>query len=111
MLTAALLGVLTATVVEFHKLSPDAAYLLLPYLGWSTFAAVLTLDIWRRNPEVPLTTHTSSVAVMPDECSTLTWPRPTALIPEAYVNSWLLSPFVAHPLQAPWQTCMPMLIA
>jgi len=46
--------VLTATVVEFHKVSPDAAYLLLPYLGWSTFAAVLTLDIWKRNPEVPL---------------------------------------------------------
>ena len=48
-----LLGMLTATVVEFHKVSPDAAYLLLPYLGWSTFAAVLTLDIWKRNPEVP----------------------------------------------------------
>jgi benzodiazapine receptor len=47
-----LLGVLTATVVEFNKVSPQAAYLLLPYLGWSTFAAVLTLDIWKRNPEV-----------------------------------------------------------
>lgn len=57
MLTTALLGVLTATVVEFHKVSPDAAYLLLPYLGWSTFAAVLTVDIWRKNPEVPLTAH------------------------------------------------------
>lgn len=57
---AALLGVLTATVVEFHKVSPDAAYLLLPYLGWSTFAAVLTLDIWRRNPQV---NHTMSLAV------------------------------------------------
>ena len=53
---AALLGVLTATVFEFHKVSPDAAYLLLPYLGWSTFAAVLTLDIWRRNPQVTCTT-------------------------------------------------------
>ncbi len=47
-----LLGVLTATVVEFNKVSPQAAYLLLPYLGWSTFAAVLTLDIWKRNPKV-----------------------------------------------------------
>lgn len=46
-----LLGVLTATVVEFNKVSPQATYLLLPYLGWSTFAAVLTLDIWKRNPE------------------------------------------------------------
>lgn len=49
-----LLGVLTATVVEFNKVSPQAAHLLLPYLGWSTFAAVLTLDIWKRNPEVTL---------------------------------------------------------
>jgi hypothetical protein len=47
-----LLGVLTATVVEFNKVSPQAAYLLLPYLGWSTFAAGLTLDIWKRNPKV-----------------------------------------------------------
>ncbi|DBB09927.1 TPA: hypothetical protein ACH3X3_001533 [Trebouxia sp. C0006] len=46
-----LLGVLTATVVEFNKVSPQAAYLLLPYLGWSTFAAGLTLDIWKRNPK------------------------------------------------------------
>lgn len=57
---AALLGVLTATVFEFHKVSPDAAYLLLPYLGWSTFAAVLTLDIWRKNPKVCGTAYTTS---------------------------------------------------
>ena len=50
---AVLLGVLTATVVEFHKVSPEASYLLLPYLGWTTFAGVLTLDIWKRNPQVP----------------------------------------------------------
>ena len=49
---AALLGVLSATIVEFNKVSPDAAKLLLPYLGWTTFAAALTLDIWKRNPEV-----------------------------------------------------------
>lgn len=67
---AALLGVLTATIFEFHKVSPDAAYLLLPYLGWSTFAAVLTLDIWRRNPQVH---HTMSLAVAFTLPQLLTW--------------------------------------
>ena len=62
---AALLGVLTATIFEFHKVSPDAAYLLLPYLGWSTFAAVLTLDIWRRNPKVTCTSSVTFAFTLP----------------------------------------------
>ena len=49
---AALLGVLTATVVKFHKVDPAAAYIMMPYLGWTTFATVLTIDIYRRNPDV-----------------------------------------------------------
>ena len=49
---AALLGVLTATIVEFNKVSPDASYLMLPYLGWTVFATVLTIDIYRKNPGV-----------------------------------------------------------
>ncbi len=47
---AALLGVLTATLVEFHKVSPNAAYALVPYYMWSTYAAALTASIYRRNP-------------------------------------------------------------
>ena len=67
---AALLGVLTATIFEFHKVSPDAANLLLPYLGWSTFAAVLTLDIWRRNPQV---TYTTNVTIALTSSQLITW--------------------------------------
>jgi benzodiazapine receptor len=46
----ALLGVLGATIVQFHKVSPTASYLLLPYLAWTTFATALTADIYKRNP-------------------------------------------------------------
>ena len=51
---AALLGVLGATIVQFYKVDPKAAYLLLPYLGWSTFAAALTINIYINNPEANL---------------------------------------------------------
>ncbi|KAK9840456.1 hypothetical protein WJX74_010131 [Apatococcus lobatus] len=46
----ALLGVLSATIIEFNKVSPEATYLMLPYLGWTVFATVLTVDIYRKNP-------------------------------------------------------------
>ena len=49
---AALLGVLGATIVSFHEVSPTAAYLLVPYFGWSAFAAVLTANIYAHNPRV-----------------------------------------------------------
>lgn len=47
---AALLGVLTATMVSFHKVSPTAAYALVPYFLWSSYAAALTGSIYKRNP-------------------------------------------------------------
>ena len=47
---AALLGVLTATMVSFHKVSPTAAYALVPYFLWSSYAAALTASIYQRNP-------------------------------------------------------------
>lgn len=37
------------TVVSFWKISKLAAWLLLPYLLWVTFAAVLNFAIWRIN--------------------------------------------------------------
>lgn len=40
---------LVAVIVSFHPLSVTAAYLLLPYLAWATFAAVLNYSIVRRN--------------------------------------------------------------
>ena len=44
--TAGLLGLLSATIVEFKKVDPTAAYLMLPYLGWTTFATVRALRYW-----------------------------------------------------------------
>ena len=40
-----------ATIVVFYPLSPTAAFLLLPYLLWVTFAATLNFSIWRLNLE------------------------------------------------------------
>lgn len=45
----ALAGAIAATIVAFHKIDPRAAYLLLPYMGWSSFATALTWDIYIRN--------------------------------------------------------------
>jgi translocator protein len=46
-----LLGALIlATTLAFWRVRPLAAVLLLPYLGWVSFASVLTWAIWKRNP-------------------------------------------------------------
>ena len=47
---ALLLVVLVATVVSFARVRLTAALLLLPLLGWTSFAALLTAAIARRNP-------------------------------------------------------------
>lgn len=41
---------LAATMLAFHRVRPLAAWLLLPYLVWITFAAVLNVAIWQLNP-------------------------------------------------------------
>ncbi|MGC1710593.1 MAG: TspO/MBR family protein [Methyloceanibacter sp.] len=38
-----------ATIAAFHRLNAAAAWLLLPYLTWVTFAATLNFAIWRLN--------------------------------------------------------------
>lgn len=38
-----------ATLYLFHRIRPVAAYLLIPYLLWVTFAAVLTAALWTLN--------------------------------------------------------------
>lgn len=40
---------LVATIRAFWKVKQSAALLLLPYLAWSTFAAVLNFTLWRLN--------------------------------------------------------------
>ena len=39
-----------ATIVAFHGVDPAAAWLLVPYLCWVTFAAVLNFAMMRLNP-------------------------------------------------------------
>jgi tryptophan-rich sensory protein len=41
---------IAGTIVAFWPHSRWASYLLVPYLAWSSFAAVLNLAIWRLNP-------------------------------------------------------------
>jgi tryptophan-rich sensory protein len=40
---------IVATITVFHGVVHFAAWLLLPYLGWVSFASVLNFSIWRRN--------------------------------------------------------------
>ncbi len=40
---------IVATIVAFHKISKPAAYLLLPYIAWVSFASYLTTAIWWLN--------------------------------------------------------------
>lgn len=44
-----LLGLILATVHQFRKLDQTAAYLLIPYVLWVTFASKLNLFIWILN--------------------------------------------------------------
>ena len=43
---------IVATLIAFWRVQKLAALLLLPYLGWVSFAALLTYAIWRRNPHL-----------------------------------------------------------
>jgi tryptophan-rich sensory protein len=37
------------TVIQFRKIDRGAAYLLLPYLTWVSFAALLNFSVWQLN--------------------------------------------------------------
>lgn len=37
------------TIILFYLVNSAAAFILMPYLAWVTFASVLTFSIWRRN--------------------------------------------------------------
>jgi tryptophan-rich sensory protein len=41
---------IAATITAFWRFSRVAAVLLVPYLGWVSFAAVLNFWLWRANP-------------------------------------------------------------
>jgi len=44
-----LIGLIVAMILEFYKVNKIAAYLQLPYLIWTAFAAYLTFNIWQLN--------------------------------------------------------------
>jgi translocator protein len=48
----ALLAVLVATVVAFARIRALAAWLLVPYVAWVSFAAALNFAVWRLNAGV-----------------------------------------------------------
>ncbi len=43
-------ALLAATLVAFWRIRRSAGVLLLPYLAWVSFAAVLNWSLWQRNP-------------------------------------------------------------
>jgi tryptophan-rich sensory protein len=45
-------ALIIATIVTFWRRSPLAGALLIPYLLWVSFAAVLSYSIWQQNPEI-----------------------------------------------------------
>lgn len=47
-----LLALIVATVAAFWHRNRLAAFLLLPYLCWVSFASVLTWVLWRGNPDL-----------------------------------------------------------
>jgi len=46
----ALAAAILATIAAFKPVSPLAAWLMVPYLAWVSFAAILNASIWKLNP-------------------------------------------------------------
>ena len=42
-------GTLVGIIVTFYPISPTAAYMMLPYLAWATFAGYLNYVVWQMN--------------------------------------------------------------
>ncbi len=47
-----LLALIVATMVAFARIRASAAWLLLPYLLWVSFATALNWSVWRLNPQL-----------------------------------------------------------
>ena len=45
--------VIVATIVTFYPIEPRAAWLMVPYLCWVSFAFVLNVTVWRLNAGPP----------------------------------------------------------
>jgi translocator protein len=47
-----LLALLIATIVAFARIHTTAAWLLVPYVAWVSFATALCFSVWQRNPQL-----------------------------------------------------------
>jgi tryptophan-rich sensory protein len=47
-----LVGLVGLTIILFGRVRRIAAFLMLPYLLWISFAAGLTYELWKRNPQL-----------------------------------------------------------
>jgi tryptophan-rich sensory protein len=47
-----LLALIVATIAAFARIHTLAAWLLVPYLAWVSFATLLSYSVWQRNPLV-----------------------------------------------------------
>jgi translocator protein len=47
-----MLVLIVATLVAFARIHRLAAWLLVPYLAWVSFAAALNYSVWQRNPSL-----------------------------------------------------------
>lgn len=45
-------ALIAGTLIAFWRVRPLAGALLVPYLGWVTFASALNYAVWQRNPAV-----------------------------------------------------------
>lgn len=45
-------GLVLTTLISFWRIKPLAGILLLPYLAWISFAAVLNFTVWQLNPSL-----------------------------------------------------------
>jgi len=49
MIITALWFFIILTILKFYNISKKAAYLLIPYILWVTFASILNYSVWRLN--------------------------------------------------------------
>ena len=47
-----LLVLIVATIAAFARIHTFAAWLLVPYLAWVSFATALSYSVWQRNPQL-----------------------------------------------------------
>jgi len=62
-------GAIAGTIYQFYGINPTASYLMIPYLGWVTFAAALNFRIWRDNPDEAKITEVTDTEVKDSEVS------------------------------------------